>query len=135
MKMMRPADHRYHDRKWAEKIADRLGNFWMPCPICREPFGGFEGGYSSWYGDSAVYYAQGRGMVVCAKELCERAARILNSTPQRIEWSKAGSARREDNDIARNGPSAEECSAALEQAVRDIVRIVELAGPASGDPT
>lgn len=41
-------------------IADLNGNFWLPCPICGEHFGGFE-----WNGDASLYISQFKAKAVC----------------------------------------------------------------------
>lgn len=46
------------------KILARLGGyFWLPCPICNEPFAGFE-----WRGEAIMKGNRGQG--VCNKPAC-----------------------------------------------------------------
>ena len=57
--------------------AERHGFFWLPCPICAEPFGGHE-----WDGegdDQTWYYEKHRGKGVCRKPECRAEARRRNA--------------------------------------------------------
>ena len=47
------------------------GYFWLPCPVCNEPFAGFE------WGESIMTGNRGRG--VCAKKACCEEARRLST--------------------------------------------------------
>jgi len=42
-----------------------LGYFWLPCPICDEPFGGQE-----WVDGHTLQTSEGGGECVCYKEGC-----------------------------------------------------------------
>lgn len=53
------ADLRLQPREAQRQIADALGLFWLPCPICGECFGGHE-----WAGDLDLGGGHGQG--VCA---------------------------------------------------------------------
>jgi len=48
------------------------GYFWMPCPICHEPFAGFEWGPQSLMKDSSS------GTGVCSKPSCITEAALRN---------------------------------------------------------
>lgn len=53
--------------RWlARLLARTLGYFWLPCPVCKEPFAGFEWGADIWTGDA--------GEGVCANQSCCEAA-------------------------------------------------------------
>lgn len=55
---------RWLARAWARVF----GYFWLPCPVCHEPFAGFEWGeYSMMTGDAA-------GTGVCARPSCQAVA-------------------------------------------------------------
>jgi hypothetical protein len=54
--------------RWLAKVlADVGGYFWLPCPICKEPFAGFE------WGESIMTGNLGQG--VCSKPECGAEAR------------------------------------------------------------
>lgn len=55
----------------AKFLASAGGYFWLPCPICDEPFAGFE------WGESIVTGSSGRG--VCSKPSCCEEARRRSS--------------------------------------------------------
>jgi hypothetical protein len=46
------------------------GYFWLPCPICGEPFAGFEAG------DVCLWDGTGRGIMVC--RACDSEALLRN---------------------------------------------------------
>ena len=50
------------------------GYFWLPCPICKEPFAGFE------WGSESLMTSASRGIGVCSKPGCEAEARKRNAT-------------------------------------------------------
>lgn len=56
--------------RWLARVWARLfGYFWLPCPVCKEPFAGFEWGrYSMMTGDQA-------GTGVCARPSCQEVAK------------------------------------------------------------
>ena len=49
-----------------------FGYFWLPCPVCKENFGGHESGYA------AIVAEDGRGYVVCSKPACNAHAATMN---------------------------------------------------------
>jgi hypothetical protein len=54
-------------------VAWAVGYFWLPCPICNEPFAGFE------WGETIITGSGGRG--VCSKpECCAEARRRSDRT-------------------------------------------------------
>lgn len=56
----------------AKVLADIDGYFWLPCPICHEPFAGFEWGRESLMRD----LSSGEG--VCSKPSCMAETRRRN---------------------------------------------------------
>ncbi len=66
------------DRKRAREIAETLGYFWMPCPICGENFAGFEGGRPG------LVDTPSAGRMHCQKAECEAAAAAYNER----RWGK-----------------------------------------------
>lgn len=72
--------------RWCHKFyAWFAGYFWYPCPICGEPFGGHE--YRP--GSTSLWFAQGRGNVVCPKPACSvEAARRNRAAGFNMEWTE-----------------------------------------------
>jgi hypothetical protein len=60
-------------RWFAKKWAAIAGYFWLPCPICHEPFAGFE------CGDEPLWDTITRGRCVCSKRECQNETRLLNA--------------------------------------------------------
>ena len=57
--------------RWAHRrYAYALGYFWLPCPVCGEPFGGHEHTTEALFGTTL---AMG-GYMVCQKPACQAAA-------------------------------------------------------------
>lgn len=54
----------------AKFLANIQGYFWLPCPICKEPFAGFEWG--------ETIYKGSHGQGVCSKPECMAEARRLS---------------------------------------------------------
>mgnify|MGYP001612338502 CR=1 FL=1 len=59
---------RIRPRFLAQALAFLGGYFWLPCPICGEPFAGFE------WGDGILATSPGGGVGVCSKPECEAEA-------------------------------------------------------------
>lgn len=57
------------NRKTAKELAERNGYFWLPCPVCKEPFAGFE------HGEFSVMETPGSGTVACGKPECQAVAK------------------------------------------------------------
>lgn len=55
-------------RRLAQFLAAIGGYFWMPCPICRKPFAGFE------CGSQGLELNPGYGECVCSKSTCQAEA-------------------------------------------------------------
>lgn len=67
-------------------LADIGGYFWLPCPVCHEPFAGFE------WGDESLMETLDRGTGVCSKPACVAEARRRNEARSvRIVRANAGS--------------------------------------------
>lgn len=63
-----------HKPRWLNKgIAKIFGYFWSICPICGEPFAGYE-----WSLNNTIYYAGGEGKCVCYKKECGNKAREMS---------------------------------------------------------
>ena len=83
------ASPREHERLYAE----RHGYFWMPCPICQEPFGGHEwdDDYEQPQGSSTTLYLTKRsGCGVCRNPECRaeawrRNVELYRGTPWHLE--------------------------------------------------
>ena len=68
--------------RWLAKfLAWAGGYFWLPCPICHEPFAGFE------WGPESVMETISTGNGVCSKPECVAEARRRNAE----FWSKQSS--------------------------------------------
>lgn len=52
------------------------GYFWLPCPICKEPFAGYEWGKD---GHPSIYRSGGGGIGHCPKKSCHAEAARQNS--------------------------------------------------------
>ena len=61
---------RIESRIWNKMLAKILGYFWLPCPVCKEMFGGHETG-------SEDILQNDRAMIVCYKPECNRIARSI----------------------------------------------------------
>ena len=82
--------HRFSDRFIHQNFARQYGYFWLPCPVCHEPFGGHEWGPGDEDGDCSIidtvqFYDWNRGFVagsmsggVCPKPECMAEARHRN---------------------------------------------------------
>jgi hypothetical protein len=69
-----------HPRFVAKFLAKVGGYFWLPCPICQEPFAGFE------WGSECLHTTPNSGTGVCSKPECEAEARQRNEQ----FWSAQG---------------------------------------------
>lgn len=67
------------NRERVRRIADRLGYFWLPCPLCGEPYAGFE--WNS--GSIPVVDANGdvSGQGICMKPGCQYEAFVRAHLP------------------------------------------------------
>ena len=72
---------RIHPRALARFLAWLSGYFWLPCPVCREPFAGFE-----WPLGVALYTDSGQ-WGVCSKPRCVEAAKA-SRVAYLQHWSK-----------------------------------------------
>lgn len=62
------------DPRWLNKIvANTFGYFWLPCPICDEPFAGFE-----WVSGHTIYRRGQYGKGVCYKPECSHKAEEMS---------------------------------------------------------
>ena len=60
--------------RWVAKCIAHLGGyFWLPCPICAEPFAGFE-----WGENQSLMKSLTTGVGVCNKTSCKAEARRRN---------------------------------------------------------
>lgn len=72
--------------RWLHRLyAHARGYFWLPCPVCREMFGGHE--IKPWH--SAMIMRNGHAKVVCPKPLCSLIADCCNEIPypHRRTWT------------------------------------------------
>ncbi len=52
--------------RWLNRwYAKALGYFWLPCPICVEPFGGHE-----FLPNHHLWISSSKGKVICYKQAC-----------------------------------------------------------------
>jgi hypothetical protein len=62
--------------RWLAKFLASLGGyFWLPCPICGEPFAGFEWGHDD---DQTLMQTLHSGKGVCPKAACKSETRRRN---------------------------------------------------------
>jgi hypothetical protein len=61
-----------HPRWFARLVASIGGYFWLPCPICNEPFAGFE------WGEESLRQTFATGIGVCSKPSCVAEAKRRN---------------------------------------------------------
>ncbi len=85
------------ERVKQRKYARRHGYFWLPCPLCDEPFGGHE--WNDGYGTIPDLKKSGRGEGVCptcTKRFKEELGQLWEAI-QSIYW-KLGEERKEASD-------------------------------------
>lgn len=67
--------------RWLNRwYAKALAYFWLPCPICGEPFGGHEHlpGHSFWFKSNlGLNLRSNKGYMVCYKTSCYQQARRI----------------------------------------------------------
>jgi len=56
--------------RWLARLwAKLMGYFWLPCPVCGDPFAGFE------WGEHSMMDGPHAGAGVCAKPACQQIAK------------------------------------------------------------
>lgn len=71
-------------RRYNQLYALVWGYFWLPCPLCGEPFGGHE-----WTKpEQFMWIEYGRGRGVCPKASCIEKAKLHNKMTEESKWWK-----------------------------------------------
>jgi len=71
-------------RWFAHLLAHLGGYFWLPCPVCREPFAGFE------WTSGTIMSTEISGTGVCSKPACIAEAHCRNKKNGLASWERIG---------------------------------------------